>query len=161
MRSRGCLSLSPEPEPQPHSLRAPHMTRALGVTGFGELRPRLRRTAPLSLARSPSCPSSLFRTRALSLLPPPPPPLSLSPSLSLLSLSRILFGRHHHDLDAVDAEEGVSTTLTGVSNPLREKFTFQHDLDEAYNSILAVISIDTTLIKTNLVSEVRAIVKSF
>ena len=32
------LSLSPEPHPQRHSHRAPHMTRSLGFSGFGELR---------------------------------------------------------------------------------------------------------------------------
>ena len=35
------LSLSPAPQPHPHSHRAPHMTRALGFTGFGELRPQI------------------------------------------------------------------------------------------------------------------------
>ena len=36
--SRGCLSLSPEPHPQRPSHRAPPMTRALALSGFGELR---------------------------------------------------------------------------------------------------------------------------
>ena len=36
--SPASLSLSPQPQPQRHKHRAPHVTRALGVHGFGELR---------------------------------------------------------------------------------------------------------------------------